>query len=87
MMVKLMHPYLRSLVLGTLVLLLWLYPGLTARATTQQELDSITQQWQTSAHGLNDINCARIRRPKSSWHSLTMRPVNPVMSRLWIPFC
>ena len=66
MMVKLMHPYLRSLVLGTLVLLLWLYPGLTARATTQQELDSITQQWQTSAHGLNDTNCASCHQDKET---------------------
>lgn len=29
-----------------------------AIAATQQELDEITQQWQTSAHALNDINCA-----------------------------
>ena len=49
---------LHSLVLMGLVMLLVVSSGLTASAATQQELDDITAQWQTSVHALNDVNCA-----------------------------
>ncbi len=32
--------------------------ALPAIATTEQELQEINQQWETSAHALNDVNCA-----------------------------
>lgn len=53
-----MGSVLRSLMVIALVVVLMLGSGLTASATTEQELDEITAQWQTSAHGLNDVNCA-----------------------------
>ncbi|ESA34850.1 doubled cxxch domain-containing protein [Leptolyngbya sp. Heron Island J] len=50
--------WLRSLlVIGLSVLLMFIVTPM-ASATTQQELDDITELWQTSAHALNDINCA-----------------------------
>ena len=49
---------LHSLVLVGLVMLLVVSSGFTASAATQQELDDITAQWQTSVHALNDVNCA-----------------------------
>lgn len=49
---------LHSLALMGLVMLLVVSSGLTASAATQQELDDITAQWQTSVHALNDVNCA-----------------------------
>ena len=49
---------LRSLVaIGLSVLLICSF-SLAASATTEQELTDITDLWQTSAHALNDVNCA-----------------------------
>ena len=53
-----LRPFIRPLILVGLVVMLVLGPGLTASATTQQELTDITEMWQTSAHALNDVNCA-----------------------------
>ncbi|MGD1897641.1 MAG: cytochrome c3 family protein [Phormidesmis sp.] len=33
-------------------------PAFPAIAATQAEVEEITQQWQTGAHALNDVNCA-----------------------------
>lgn len=41
-----------------LIVLLILGAALPAAATTQSELQEINQQWQTSVHALNDVNCA-----------------------------
>ena len=49
---------LRPLAIIGLVVLLVFAMAPMASATTQQELDGITELWQTSAHALNDINCA-----------------------------
>ncbi|MGD1950590.1 MAG: cytochrome c3 family protein [Leptolyngbyaceae cyanobacterium] len=49
---------LRALSMLGLSLLLVLSFSLTATATTEQELNDITDLWQTSAHALNDVNCA-----------------------------
>ncbi len=49
---------LRSLLTVGLVVLLVFGAASTASATTEQELSDITDLWQTSAHALNDINCA-----------------------------
>ena len=49
---------LRALLTIGLSLLLVLSFSLTATATTDQELNDITDLWQTSAHALNDVNCA-----------------------------
>ena len=49
---------LRSLLTVGLVVLLVFGAASTASATTEQELSDITGLWQTSAHALNDINCA-----------------------------
>ena len=49
--------WFRSLVIF-LSLLLVLGTASPAVAVSKQEVEEITQQWQTSAHALNDVNCA-----------------------------
>ncbi|NEZ56799.1 hypothetical protein D0962_13595 [Leptolyngbyaceae cyanobacterium CCMR0082] len=49
---------LRSLVLFGLILLVSFAPSQIAGATTEQELSDINSLWQSSAHALNDVNCA-----------------------------
>lgn len=49
---------LRSLIAISLVVLLSFGSGSAASATTEQELNDITGLWQSSAHALNDVNCA-----------------------------
>ncbi len=41
-----------------LIVLFSLGAAIPAAATTQSELQEINKQWQTSAHALNDVNCA-----------------------------
>ncbi|MEO1620108.1 MAG: hypothetical protein AAFU53_03640 [Cyanobacteria bacterium J06632_3] len=48
----------RLLILGLLTVLLIFSTAAPAFAVTEQELQEITQQWETSAHALNDVNCA-----------------------------
>ena len=50
--------WLRSLVMIGVVVLLLFGTAPVAGATTQQDLQDITGLWQTSAHALNDVNCA-----------------------------
>ena len=49
---------LRPLIVFSLSLLLLVGSISTAEAATQQELNDIKGLWQTSAHALNDVNCA-----------------------------
>ncbi len=49
-----------SRLLSAVLLSIWLLVICTtpALATTQTELEAINQQWETSAHALNNVNCA-----------------------------
>ena len=51
------QPFVR--ILSAVLLSFWVAIASTspAIATTQTELENINQQWQTSAHALNDVNC------------------------------
>ncbi|MEM9484377.1 MAG: cytochrome c3 family protein [Cyanobacteria bacterium P01_F01_bin.116] len=57
-MIHFLGRWLHSFIVLGLALLLILVPSYGAGATTQQELDDISDLWQTSAHALNDVNCA-----------------------------
>ncbi|MEM9904648.1 MAG: cytochrome c3 family protein [Cyanobacteria bacterium P01_D01_bin.44] len=53
-----MKRLLNAFLVGFLTLVLCFSYALPVEATTQQELNEITGQWETSAHALNDVNCA-----------------------------
>ncbi|MEO1445145.1 MAG: cytochrome c3 family protein [Cyanobacteria bacterium J06635_11] len=53
-----MKRLLNAFLVGFLALVLCFSYALPVEATTQQELNEITGQWETSAHALNDVNCA-----------------------------
>ncbi|MBX2862063.1 MAG: cytochrome c3 family protein [Leptolyngbyaceae cyanobacterium MAG.088] len=50
--------WLRPFVVISFIVLLVVGPSSMASATTEQELNDISSLWQTSAHALNDVNCA-----------------------------
>mgnify|MGYP001803376440 CR=1 FL=1 len=54
----LLYPFVVIALVIVLVFNAGFSEGLVASAATEQELNDITTQWQTSVHALNDVNCA-----------------------------
>ncbi|MGD1853401.1 MAG: cytochrome c3 family protein [Leptolyngbyaceae cyanobacterium] len=63
--------WLCSLILVSLLLVFSFGSGLSASAATEQELDSITAQWATSAHALNEINCTSCHQDSETKEFIT----------------
>ncbi|MEL6937841.1 MAG: cytochrome c3 family protein [Cyanobacteria bacterium J06598_1] len=54
------------LIVLCLAMLLVVGSAFPAVAATEKEVQEITQQWQTSAHALNDVNCASCHQAEES---------------------